>query len=694
MAKKGAKEVDQRSDAELERELADLEALDRLQREEIAQSLKEEMHPDFSTLDRTLLKNLSNEDTEAGPNALDWLRKRYPGLEVSEYDGRIVAKRPDENEWRVLDPNTGFISKDIARDALDIAAPIGQGVLEGLADAKGAALGLIGGPFGVVAGRAAAGAASAASTESIRQALGKALGINKEVRGDDVKTAAALSALIPLGGTMLKGAYNGTRKVFPVAAEMLTGVPRETVKTAYKRLPELDALDKEGVVGISQRALQKIRGPIAEGVERKGKELAQRIGEAQGLIDVRQGKDQIEQLLGEYQRFKPQIDNPQLNSSISEIQRTFDRLFKTAPRPVEELIAGLPPEKAKEVLRSTKIQVRGTPSTAKNVADILYAGKPNFSTVEFVTEEIPGKLKPSDAWQLQKQIGQAAEMFKLQSQPQFVSPRTAGKTEAGKRLVTGLDRAYDLIGDGLEAATERTTAIPAQTVTKPRSVWQMLTGQKAAEEVIPESTKTTSSNTLKNEYKDFRDFERRFQRHFGNEDSTYSTLTNLNKKSKRVLSDFLEDAKNKYKVDVTDEADLLQAHDFLGERYKPLPSMPISSGGTTSTSRSRLGGAIGLGLGGALGAASSDSDFSSSLPSIGGNAVLGSAILAAAVNPRTLKWSLRRGRELEALGGELNKGGRVSNYGARSAWHLLEPNAPRKLSPFYVEDEDPENGEE
>lgn len=636
--------------ADLQR-LRDLQKLQDLENELAAMStVVEEMHPDISTADRAIIKNLSNASEEADPQNLEFLRQKYPNLEFGTDNGRILVRSPEEKDWKVIDPNTGFFSSDFARDALDIAAPIAQGAVEGAADTAGGAAGfLVGGPAGAVAGRAAAGGAAAGLTESLRQQLGKWAGVNQQVNPDDVKASAALSAAFPFAGTALKGAYRGaTRVAAPYLAEMLSGVPREAIKTAFRRMDEIDDLDRGGVRGYALDVWDKVRNTIQKGLRDKGEELFQRIQEAKGLVDIEEAKQTIPKILREYDQMKGELNNPALESSIAELRSVYDDLFRySEPKPLQDLIRNARnPKESIEILRSSK------PRQVVRESSILDpgTGKPAQVT-SFVVDEVPGKISPQAAWKLQKQIGYASDAAKLPVMPSAVSNRTAGKSDAGKDIVRALDESYGSIGNQLERVT----------------------GDGLG----------TSSKTLKQEYKEFADLARRADKYFPNEDRTYRNLTNLDKKSMRTMSDLITDLRNKFGLDVKKDTDLLQAHDFFGERYSALPSAPISTRGTTSTSRTAAGVLLGGAIGGIGGGNYGDSDEGG-----GGiskrNAILGSMLLGGIANPKTLKYALRGARQAEKFARTVNPGGVLTNYAPRAAFRLLNENAPSESSLYTV----------
>jgi hypothetical protein len=148
----------------------------------------EEMHPDITSMDRILVKNFSNDPQAAAA----YLAQKHPGLEVkAQPDGKIIARKPGEKDYRVLDPDTGFFSKDFLHDVGDVLYDVPAGLVQSAATGAG-------GLAGNLPGAALAGGASAAGLETLRQAVGNKLGINDGVKGGDVLLSGGVGAVAPV----------------------------------------------------------------------------------------------------------------------------------------------------------------------------------------------------------------------------------------------------------------------------------------------------------------------------------------------------------------------------------------------------------------------------------------------------------------------------------------------------------------
>lgn len=211
---------------------------------------------DISALQRTAVKNFGGSLGEQ----VDYLKKNNPDLEIKEWDGEIIAKKPEEKAWKRLDPQGVTSPKEALMDALDVGVDIGSGALSAAAGAAGAVPGaLFGlGAGGLATGAAASGAASA-GLEAVKQSIGKALGTRKEFSGTDVAVSGALGAAT----TGLLGA-GASKKLIEKAAEKpevvkkVLGKVMETIPADLKEETK-KALTKELITEGQQGALKGVQ---------------------------------------------------------------------------------------------------------------------------------------------------------------------------------------------------------------------------------------------------------------------------------------------------------------------------------------------------------------------------------------------------------------------------------------------------
>ena len=245
---------------------------------------------DISFLDRAKVKNFGGEK-----GSIQYLQQRYPDMEFQKHNGEIFAKKRGENEFKALDPDTGFFSTDFLRDVGDIAFDVGAGIVEGGATALGAIGGTMAAPgAGTVAGGVTAGGAAGAGTEALRQKLGQYLGVRgeDEFDGTDVAISGALGAASPLmfgAGNAGKGALKNVAKgsfadtgafgqvkkmggkVARGTAELTSGVKSKHYKTYMDNFDELERMGGDDMADLAVETF----GAVEDGLETLKKELGE-----------------------------------------------------------------------------------------------------------------------------------------------------------------------------------------------------------------------------------------------------------------------------------------------------------------------------------------------------------------------------------------------------------------------------------
>lgn len=570
-------------------------------------TIVEEMSPGISTLERAAIKNLSE---ESSPDALSWLKSRHPDLDIQHHSGRIIARKPGEAQFRVLDPNTGMFSKDIGQDLLDGAYPFVAGTAEGAATTAGAT---VGGPVGAIA----AGAAAGAGTEGLKQALARYIGLSKEFNPKDIAVNATMSGALPIVGKLAKGTYSvGKQKLFPLAGEYTSGVPSNVIKTTMNRLPELDQMEKGFMFDFSQAAKDKVSDRLFKAIELEGTKLAESLAAAGVKVPVGPAVEPLEGALSNLKRIQSELPTPEIQREINAVQRIIDRNFKTQPSSV----------------KTTKFTPTPDPDGKGSLNPLTLLWEPNTTMKRTVGKvDVPARPiqeVPADiAWELQKRIGSQAQYSKLPPTSQFVSPRFMNDT------VRAFDDSYASLGESLGKATS--------------------------------GVSVESKNNLSDVY----DLKAELQPYFGTPKATYQTLTNLETKSGLIPKELLEKAKQMTGVDVMPEAELLRAQSILGDkRPGGIPMFPVSSQGSTSTSRSNALRTIGGVAGGGIGNELADKKGAWL------GALMGTTAGATIGGPRAIKKYIRLmdAAEQKALDP------RYQLLGAtlpRTAWHLLyKPN--------------------
>ena len=558
----------------------------------------EEMHPEITVADRLLVKNFQNDPGKS----VNYLQKKHPGLEFKEQEGRILARTRGEQDYKVLDPNTGVgFNTELLRDAGDIGYDVVSGVGERLATAAGGLGGFVfGGGIGALPGASAASGAAGAASETLRQALGKMAGVNEEINTDDIKLAGAVSAASPflfgtdkLGGkqaakALLKRAakqnitkeaaeeiFNkSSRGVLKRAAEGVTkggmslasGIPRSALDTYVNRRADFKNLSEEGVTDLVSNLTRELSGTINT--------LKRETGHALG--DAIEGAGE------------------KVNISGSKA------LFRNRIQELEQLAEELPSE-------ATQSQLAGAKQTYRKLFG-------DAATLEDAAQEIPDLLSPKAAFALQQQLKDEADVAALGAVG-ILGNRFKGSDNVDTKMLKETSReAYNLLNDEFERVTEGL------------------------------------SKELKGDYKKYATLQKTLAPSFRNEQTTLNTISNLDRRSKRILLERLkklaDDPKtSKLGTRVLEDAELLTAAKFMDSDS----FVPLSLGGSTSTSRTIplavAGGSIGTLIGYKLGGGYAGATLGGAA-----GAVIGNALGA----PKVIKFFLDSGIGLAKIAETLN----------------------------------------
>jgi len=340
-----------------------------------------EMHPDISALSRAAYKNFGN-DTASG---IEYLKQQNPGLEWRNVNGEIQAKRPGENQWRMLDPG-GFQLKDLPQDIGDVAYDIPAGIAQGAA--MGAA-GLFGGGatggLGAIPAAMGASATSGAGLEGLRQKIGEYLGINKGVNLGDVATSGAIGAASPLlfgtgagakqalsyaakkgfaqdaANTLISAQRGIPGRVYdttagtigPSVGSLLSGISAPILKTANKMLPDIYAAgsNPEVITNLLENSSQKVTQGINKFLKEKGTAIETAIKDADVVGPVVETKQVLAPVYELLNKLKAERPTEATDATINEIENLLKTNVKTKSKVMPtlstqdrlEIAAGLKP---------------------------------------------------------------------------------------------------------------------------------------------------------------------------------------------------------------------------------------------------------------------------------------------------------------------------------------------------------------
>lgn len=263
----------------------------------------------------------------------------------------------------------------------------------------------------------------------------------------------------------------------------------------------------------------------------------------------------------------------------------------------EKLVRGLA-ERKRAVGQNLEKAIRGAQtSTGETPVVDLSGAKAKLD--ELISKMETGNLK--DNPQIKEQIAA------LKEARNSIFKEVAGTDEAGKPILTEMSnevspgKAFDLqdlLADMSDFSKNTEGPMSRLKGTRTEKQWTQAAAD-AYKDVNHQLSKATEglSADLKGQYADYTKLQKDLQNNFKTPEQTYKTLSNLDSPNKQYLRERLTGLKEQG-IDLTPEVDLLQAN-----KYYTNPSLlPISSKGTTSTSRSlgmgTLGGAIGYKIGG------------------------------------------------------------------------------------------------
>lgn len=589
------------------------------------QNVIQEMPDDVSWIDRAKVKNFANDTGKAS----EFLRQKYPQYDISGDDKNYYFQKKGTNEpKKVLDPQTPFWSmaqlKDLPYDLTDVGWDVGSGVGSSAASAGG---GLLAGMPGASIG----GGLSSGALEALRQKLGVVLGINEKIKPDDVAVATGLGAAAPLvfgsGATANQIAKAATAKAAPIIESMMgSGAVTQDMKEALtKALTSKTATDiaesQKGVLSkgydwATRKAAPWLASTLNGIPERTMQTLASKLGVIQGMENT---------------GIKPHMDNliqdvkSTLGDAIFSKGQALGDTIDAAKVPVNIDAAKQPFLNEIDKLKSYQHQ---TPEVTEQIKEIeAYMGH-IFGEGE---TQMSGNVAARDAFRVQHSVNDLAEFPSIKGG--ITSRLTGGMSVAEKQLANAAAASSKAINSGLDSATSTADSLMG------------------------------SSGSLKKELSDLYTMRKDIAPKFADSQKLYSALSGMDAKGKKIFFENLKNFDSKFGKNVTDQAKILEALATFSNASKDA----ISSGGSTSTSRSTALGTLGAGVGGWLG------------NKLGGPAGTGVGIAlggfagAKAASPAFTRWAIENGLEAEAKAASLKP--LINNRAAQSlpysAWNTL-----------------------
>jgi hypothetical protein len=527
----------------------------------------QEQHPDISEAERVILKNTAN-----SPQAMvRTLQKWHPGADVKFDKDQILYKKPDEEQYRVLDPQakTSWLHpidritemlqdpKEVGKDILDVPVDAAQGVITNAAGAAMAAPATIAtlpeGGVGAIPAYMMGAGLTGSGTEYLKQRLGKMLGVEQEVDPKQVAMTGVMSAILPnvtgtgvaanqLANSAVKRGVANTAEQFlkseagqvaqnaqrggmqlgwdyakgtllPQAGQMISGVSARAIKGLSKHLPEIEEMEKSGQVGpVVRETMDDFRDKLQRKLAEQGRAIPERLNQTGQQVDLGAAKQHLKDLHQDYMDQYNRTGNETFLKNAEQVNNVYNEIFQDG-------------------------------RTARPASSLLDAeGKPLVAAQE--AQELPNKIPARSAWDLQTgPIRQNAEYHKMHP----LMPVPDGKPIPDARLAGAVGKTDGAINQELELATAG----------------------------------ADSTGKLKGDYRATKELERGVAPYFRTDQQAFNTLRNLDSPSKRLLYESLDQADKQLGTDLLPTAEKLEAYSAFSK-----PSWDaVSSGGSTSTSR-------------------------------------------------------------------------------------------------------------
>jgi len=572
----------------------------------------EEMHPSISLKDRAIVKNFA----QSPQAALAYLQKQHPDLEFQLKNGdQYLVRAKGEPDFKVLDPDTGFFSKDILRDAMDIGYDTVAGATEGLATTAGAVGGAIAGaplaPFtggtsvaaGGMGGAMLASGAASATNEGIRQKLGQALGIPQEVDYSDVATAGGVGVIAPLtfGAGKHRGAikagWDGAKAhVFPKLGSMASRVSSETL-TNYSDdavRSSVDNLEKTGVTDYTRDAYNKLVNYLKTNKQQATDDLVQAIDATGKPVNIGGAKKVFH---GAQSNVSPDGTTTNMDQKkLDVIKRYYEEIFGLPVGDRQKVgsyvVPGTPGQQAKTISHgSYTVPGQNVPehlSIDPKTGMYVTRNTPKVGDTQVPIVENTG-LRTNAKTGLQEQVpdipGMMPTTVDIIDDPRNVlDPLTMTMRRAQTELPdqVSAQRAWQLQKDLNQMAGWEQGMTPADALSKEtaRGAYGAINNSldEASEGVVPE---------MKTRWKHASDAETQLLPKFeGATDpdsiqKTWNVLSNMDGNQRKILKEQLSKLASSGQLDLSQEAKVLGTFRELGK-----PSMmPVSSGGAKDSGR-------------------------------------------------------------------------------------------------------------
>jgi hypothetical protein len=370
------------------------------------------MPDDVSLYHRAVVENFSNNPW----SSIKYLAERYPDYDVAHDGNHIVMRKKGGGDWRPLDPKTDLSDafthpldtlKRGAENISDIAAPAAEGVAANVpGDVAGAAIAMTPAAPAAIPAAAAINYGAGTGLDALRQKIGNWLGLDQDVNWKDANLSGATSAAGPLlfgtGGSAAKIAEGAAEKglsedaaaaaikwqkgaipaVAPKVAALASGTPKETISTAYNRLPELKQLEQEGISPLAMASQEELKNKLGKVATAYGQKIGEGIDNSKQAVDISGVKTEWKAWISKLEDNVAKAPTEANKAELDAAKNQYNSMFQMQ-MPGEE--------------PSSLLDAKGLP---------VSSGSPPMSA------ELPDKVSGTTAFQLMHQMKEVADLGK------------------------------------------------------------------------------------------------------------------------------------------------------------------------------------------------------------------------------------------------------------------------------------------
>ena len=550
---------------------------------------------DIPWQDRAMVKNFGGSEQDQ----IQYLQERNPDLEVSSYEGDIVARKRGEKNWKKLDP-TGFTNpSELARDLLDVGYDVTAGAATSALTAAATLPAAVStGGIGAIPTAMATSAATGAGAEYIRQKLGQQFGT---ARDTDLGMVGLTGALSGLTGGLLGGGVSGKQIAKAAAKPGVAGKILERTGLGY-------VAKGAAPTEIQQELVKEYLTEAQKGIVQKAgsKALSVVSGAAPKETLENAIKDVDQTIVSDLIESGLEL-NPNKAYTNQEIAVALEKQGGL------EGFGGVAADTVFSAIENKQRELSNAYTSALEGADKKF----DITSLKDGLEQLIEKTKGSQIPAVRQQANAARELANkyFTKQKPIIGKvfNEAGEPISKKRLSSYKGPLFNEAGDLIERKSLRAgkkdlvSATEAMEINNALSAFMDYTkspialSNKSAEDkmlrnligdakerlqtqiysAIDDVSESVGDEGLKAAYKQNRDFLRNVAKYFVTPEKSVKTLESINNPSMRILKERLADFDAKNQTNVLKLAELADVAKYFGD-----PSLEaISSGGATSTGK-------------------------------------------------------------------------------------------------------------